>query len=552
MDAQSIITQVCREDTFSNPPSCISKVEAKTPVTAVNSNASNKSSQGGFLSRLLCCFRPGVSQSSETLHFNNHASNLNGSSRTYTKHHQKSLLKAVTEGNTGKVCLVVDLDETLVHSSFTPVKNADFIIPVEIEGVNHQVYVLKRPHVDEFLQRIGELFECVLFTASLGKYADPVTDLLDKWSVFKARLFRESCVYHMGNYVKDLSLLGRDVDRVVIVDNSPISYLFHPRNALPVLSWFEDPSDNELRDLLPFLEQLAASNDIYQLLNSQQLSVHRQQLKNQQLSSVSKEAFYSAAANTRSLNATFSPTPISMAGATDHVDVRDSFGNIGNNININNSRNNATNSNKNGRSSSNDENSNNNNINDNDNNSNNNKENNINNNDIESTTNTTNTTNVGDGVSEVSLDMNNVKFAGGKKSKKKMIAEMIVDGNKQMNGAAVVQQQQQVTQQQQTIATTIKTKDVLNVNNNTKNSPTHLNNNKIHNNDQPSNNKLDQQLTPVLRTQQQHKTSAPELQHLSTQQHQRQQQQQRNSYQPISNPLHKHHISSISSSNVHT
>lgn len=32
-----------------------------------------------------------------------------------------------------------------------------------------QVYVLKRPHVDEFLQRMGELFECVLFTASLAK-----------------------------------------------------------------------------------------------------------------------------------------------------------------------------------------------------------------------------------------------------------------------------------------------------------------------------------------------------------------------------------------------
>lgn len=36
-------------------------------------------------------------------------------------------------------------------------------------SVSFQVYVLKRPHVDEFLQRMGELFECVLFTASLSK-----------------------------------------------------------------------------------------------------------------------------------------------------------------------------------------------------------------------------------------------------------------------------------------------------------------------------------------------------------------------------------------------
>ena len=47
--------------------------------------------------------------------------------------------------------------------------NADFVVPVEIDGVTHQVYVLKRPFVDEFLKRMGELFECVLFTASLAK-----------------------------------------------------------------------------------------------------------------------------------------------------------------------------------------------------------------------------------------------------------------------------------------------------------------------------------------------------------------------------------------------
>lgn len=63
---------------------------------------------------------------------------------------------------------------------FQPIANADFIVPVEIDGTVHQVYVLKRPHVDEFLKKMGELYECVLFTASLAKYADPVADLLDK------------------------------------------------------------------------------------------------------------------------------------------------------------------------------------------------------------------------------------------------------------------------------------------------------------------------------------------------------------------------------------
>ncbi|XP_052511072.1 carboxy-terminal domain RNA polymerase II polypeptide A small phosphatase 1 isoform X3 [Budorcas taxicolor] len=147
-----------------------------------------------------------------------------------------------------------------------PVNNADFIIPVEIDGVVHQVYVLKRPHVDEFLQRMGELFECVLFTASLAKYADPVADLLDKWGAFRARLFRESCVFHRGNYVKDLSRLGRDLRRVLILDNSPASYVFHPDNAVPVASWFDNMSDTELHDLLPFFEQLSRVDDVYSVL----------------------------------------------------------------------------------------------------------------------------------------------------------------------------------------------------------------------------------------------------------------------------------------------
>ncbi|XP_041097660.1 carboxy-terminal domain RNA polymerase II polypeptide A small phosphatase 2 isoform X2 [Polyodon spathula] len=173
------------------------------------------------------------------------------------------LLPEVTPQDQGKVCVVIDLDETLVHSSFKPISNADFIVPVEIEGTTHQVYVLKRPHVDEFLRRMGELFECVLFTASLAKYADPVTDLLDKHGVFQVRLFRESCVFHQGCYVKDLSRLGRDLGRTLILDNSPASYIFHPENAVPVVSWFDDLDDTELLNLIPVFEELSQAENVY-------------------------------------------------------------------------------------------------------------------------------------------------------------------------------------------------------------------------------------------------------------------------------------------------
>ena len=72
-----------------------------------------------------------------------------------------------------------------VTTLFQPISNADFIVPVEIDNVIHQVYVLKRPYVDEFLCRMGELFECVLFTASLAKVRRLIFNLQRKVLLYR-------------------------------------------------------------------------------------------------------------------------------------------------------------------------------------------------------------------------------------------------------------------------------------------------------------------------------------------------------------------------------
>uniref|UniRef100_A0AAV2JWM2 protein-serine/threonine phosphatase n=1 Tax=Knipowitschia caucasica TaxID=637954 RepID=A0AAV2JWM2_KNICA len=261
MDHMSIITQV------SNPKE--EEILAFNQDKGSQSKSSPKKQRNrSIFSTLFCCFR---NYNVEPPAANSNTSALpppveeNGSP---PKPPAKYLLPEMMISDYGKKCVVIDLDETLVHSSFKPISNADFIVPVEIDGIVHQVYVLKRPHVDEFLQKMGELFECVLFTASLAKYADPVADLLDQWSVFRARLFRESCVFHRGNYVKDLSRLGRELNNVIIVDNSPASYIFHPENAVPVQSWFDDMNDTELLDLLPFFEGLSKEEEVYSVLQN--------------------------------------------------------------------------------------------------------------------------------------------------------------------------------------------------------------------------------------------------------------------------------------------
>lgn len=159
-----------------------------------------------------------------------------------------------------KKCLILDLDETLVHSSFKYLRTADFVIPVEIDNQVHHVYVIKRPGVDEFLDRVGKWYEVVVFTASVAKYGDPLLDKLDVSKSVHHRLFRDSCYNHQGNFIKNLSQIGRPLSDSIIIDNSPASYIFHPQHSVPISSWFSDTHDNELLDLLPFLEDLSQQN----------------------------------------------------------------------------------------------------------------------------------------------------------------------------------------------------------------------------------------------------------------------------------------------------
>jgi len=217
----------------------------------------------GFLRSLCCCFfkdsrsgsRQGTYETNPTQDVSISADNT-------------PLLPPPSPELAGRKCLVLDLDETLVHSSFKPIPNPDFIIPVEIEDQVHKVYVLKRPGVDQFLQRLGPMYEIVIFTASLSKYADPVLDLLDTTRVVHHRLFREACTNYKGNFVKDMSRLGRDIKKVLIIDNSPTSYMFHPENAIPCETWYDDEHDTELLDLLPLLEALTKVDNVCTYLES--------------------------------------------------------------------------------------------------------------------------------------------------------------------------------------------------------------------------------------------------------------------------------------------
>ena len=143
--------------------------------------------------------------------------------------------------NLAQKTLVIDLDETLIHSLAKGGRmSSGHMVEVKLNttvgyggttlGPQHPIlyYVHKRPHCDEFLRRVSKWYNLVVFTASVQEYADPVIDWLEQErKYFSGRYYRQHCTYRNGAYIKDLSSIEPDLSKVMILDNSPLSYIFH-------------------------------------------------------------------------------------------------------------------------------------------------------------------------------------------------------------------------------------------------------------------------------------------------------------------------------------
>ena len=184
-----------------------------------------------------------------------------------------------------KKTIILDLDETLVHSSTTSFLKNDIILDVEFDNIVYNIYVLVRPGAENFIKKLAKFYEIVIFTASISRYASPLLDKLDKENNIKYRLYREHCTFLNGIYIKELKRLNRDLKDVIIVDNSPLAYAFDMENGLPIKSWYEDKNDTEFEKIMPLLEFLALVDDVRDYIG---LFVENNQIKYEEANKIIK------------------------------------------------------------------------------------------------------------------------------------------------------------------------------------------------------------------------------------------------------------------------
>jgi len=158
-------------------------------------------------------------------------------------------------GNSNKPVLVLDLDETLIHSSVENKKGEhDFV--VHDEEHRQQFLVYKRPFVCLFIHTMAQFYELSVFTASFACYSDPIISLLDPFHIISKRVYNTSLTPIANGYEKDLSAVSKShlPKRIIMVDNSPTACLTHHENLYVIESFrAETENDKSLIALIPLL-----------------------------------------------------------------------------------------------------------------------------------------------------------------------------------------------------------------------------------------------------------------------------------------------------------
>ena len=146
----------------------------------------------------------------------------------------RKILPYITKINKKKYTLILSLDDTIIHF-----KTNTF--------VNNKGVVQIRPGLIEFLQNIKNYYEIIIFSSGNQKYSDAIIDSIDEKNKYiDYRLYQEHCIIINDDFVKDLSKIGRPIDKTIIIDNIPQNYRLQNENGINIKSFYGDNSNDRV------------------------------------------------------------------------------------------------------------------------------------------------------------------------------------------------------------------------------------------------------------------------------------------------------------------
>ena len=151
--------------------------------------------------------------------------------------------------NRKKFTLVLDLDETLICFKIGREKNKGLL--------------RIRPGLFPFLLNLKKNYELIIFTSATPEYADPLLNAIEKGDkIFDYKLYRQHTIIFNNEMVKDISRLGRPLDKIIIVDNLPQNFRLQKENGIMIKPfWGEDNYDTALFSLYEILNKISFEFD---------------------------------------------------------------------------------------------------------------------------------------------------------------------------------------------------------------------------------------------------------------------------------------------------
>ena len=166
-----------------------------------------------------------------------------------------------------KKLLILELDETLIHTSFVQIPNCDYDFNFNINFLERPVtvFVYKRPYVNEFLYQMSKYYNIIIYSSNIKEYSNPLIDKLDEENVIYKRIYKDKTIELNGKLISDLTKLIYDYGKnIIIISNNSVPSFINDsnNNTLPINSWNFNKSDDELIKLKSFLEFLSSVNDV--------------------------------------------------------------------------------------------------------------------------------------------------------------------------------------------------------------------------------------------------------------------------------------------------